>query len=177
VRRLVPILACTAALTGGCDRAYRTTQIDDEIPAANTWLVRTLEDEAVENAIVAQRTIYAYHFVRDSAELTPVGRRDLRVLASYFSKHPGSLSVRRGEESDELYQRRLAAVGDALATHGVDPAAVSRTDDLPRGDGVNSDRAIAIQKAANAPGAGAAAKDTSGDDAQGSSSSEKGANR
>jgi hypothetical protein len=149
--RSLPILLCGLALVAGCDRAYRTRQIDDEVPAANAWMVRTLNDESVENAVIAQRTIYPYHFARDSAELTPVGERDMRILGAHFAHSPGSLSVRRGAEGSDLYQARLRSVGDALTRAGVDPNAIRIADDMPGGEGVNSERAVAILTISNTP--------------------------
>lgn len=154
MRLAIPLLACAAAALSGCDRGYRTRHIDDEVPAANVWMVRTMSDEAVENAVVAQRTIYPYHFVRDSAELTPVGERDVRVLAAHFRDHPGSLNVRRGDGADGLFDARTRSVAEALARHGVEPSSIRLTDNLPGGDGVSSDRAIEILKAGTRMGGG-----------------------
>lgn len=147
MRLAIPLLVCAAAALPGCDRGYRTRHIDDEVPAANVWMVRTMSDEAVENAVIAQRTIYPYHFVRDSAELTPVGERDIHVLAAHFKKNPGSLNLRPGDEGEALFRARTQSVADALARNGVDPSLIRLTDELPGGDGVSSDRAIEVLRA------------------------------
>lgn len=176
---LVPLTLLGAVLLGGCERAYRTREIDDEMPATNVWMVRTLSDESVENAIIAQHTIYPYHFGRDSADLTPIGQRDVRVLGRHFAKHPGELSIRRGDETDDLYQRRTAAVMDALQREGVNPESIRRGGGTPGGEGIETNRALAVLKIGNEPrkiGAGAGGDSQSGD-MQGGTSQEMGGNR
>jgi hypothetical protein len=177
VHPLVPLCLLGATTLAGCDRAYRTREIDDEMPAANVWMVRTLSDESVENAVIAQHTIYPYHFVRDSAELTAVGQRDARVLGRHFARHPGELSMQRGDAPDELYQRRTASVMEALQREGVNPETIRRGGGMPGGDGVETNRAVAVLRIGNQPRGTGAGSDTRSDDAQGATSNEIGGNR
>ncbi len=78
-------LAC--GLLSGCqenrETAGPTKNLDME-------LVRTLNNIGVENAIIAQHTLYPYHFVADGETLNDLGQRDFAVLARHYAEHPAS---------------------------------------------------------------------------------------
>ena len=109
----------------------------------NTNIVGTYNDIALENAIIAQHTLYGYHFIDGSAELNQLGNRDLTVLANHSKRSPTELCIQRGT-SDELYQERVNSVLDFLRKNSVDTNAITISSRLPGGDGVSAYRAIAI---------------------------------
>lgn len=127
-------LAVTLA-AGGCG-SYRQEAMDRS--QQNETFVRTINDAQVNAAVVRQRTIFPYHFVPYSAELTELGERDLRVLAAYFLQHPGQLNIRRGDADEALYAARIEATMAELELDGVDRNRLQVADELAGGDGIIS---------------------------------------
>lgn len=113
-------------------------------PAPERWVGESVRNAAVERAIVVQHTLFAYHFVEDAAELNPLGRRDLSVLAAHLREHTGELNVRRGGVSKKLYDERVKAVAEALVHAGVAKEQFEIGDGPPDGGGITSERIISI---------------------------------
>lgn len=101
---------------------------------------------SLQRALVAQSTLFPYHFVPGSSELNELGRRDLLVLAYSLQEHSGSLVVRRGDASPELAEARVRSVIAALESAGVARDHVTIHDGLPGGDGLASARVLDILK-------------------------------
>ena len=99
---------------------------------------------SLQRAIIAQSTVYPYHFVPDAAELNGLGQRDVSVLAAHLRDHAGSLVVSRGSVSQQLHDARVKAVLAALEQEGVPANQVAVREGLPGGDGVASVRVIDI---------------------------------
>lgn len=144
---LVMFLVCCLAMS--CQENLRETQDDRNLDAE---LVNALNNLGVENAIVAQHTLYPYHFVSDAEELNELGRRDLLVLAGHFRRHEGILNVRRGETPPELYEARLTHTIDELRKAGVDTDRMGIADGMPGGAGMPSTRVINIMERSFEPG-------------------------
>ena len=125
----------------GCEES--TTKGPDERDI-NTRLLNSYNDTAIQNAVISQHTLYAYHFVQDGPELNELGERDLVVLIQHFAKNGGSLNIRRHEASAELYQARVNTVRDRLREAGIDMERVSVSDGMPGGSGMASERVIVI---------------------------------
>lgn len=137
----VVAICLVCGLLSGCEEDKRT--------AANrrfdTEMVRTLNNIGVENAIIAQHTLYPYHFVVDGEKLNDLGQRDFGVLARHFTEHPGLLNVRQGEGvSPELYKARVAYVTSRLKDAGIDPARVRISDGMPGGSGLPAEQVVTI---------------------------------
>jgi hypothetical protein len=115
-------------------------------------LVKTLNNIGVENALIAQHTIYPYHFVADAGELNELGQHDLAVLANHFREHPGTLNVERGNETDTLYEARMAHVLAKLKAAGVETDHMTVSEGMPGGSGMASERLIPILKSEPASG-------------------------
>jgi len=135
----------TFGVLTGCSEQQTAHQGDGNL---DVELVRTLNNVAVENAIIAQHTIYPYHFVADAGGLNELGQRDLTVLANHFKEHPGILNVHRGDAADALYDARIADVLRRLKAAGVDVNRLSVSEGMPGGSGMASERVIAILQAA-----------------------------
>jgi hypothetical protein len=134
-----------AATTLGCQQEKSESPPPfQERQAMNRWAIQGYTDQSINNAIIAQHTVFPYHFAADSAELTELGKRDLDVLASHFKDYPGQLNVSQGATSDLLYQQRLAAVQDALVQAGVDSSRMSFGDEPAGGPGMVSERCLII---------------------------------
>lgn len=114
----------------------------------NVELVNTINNIQVENAIIAQHTLYPYHFVADGEELNDLGERDFGVLAKHFKEHPGILNIRRGETSADLYEARVAGIMSGLKEAGIETNRMSVADGMPGGPGMSSERAVTILKEA-----------------------------
>ena len=108
---------------------------------ANAWLVESLRDAAIENAIIREHTIYPYQFNENSAELNELGQRDMRILADYFKENPGDLNVRKASTAHDLYDNRVKKVIAVLTDAGVDMDRVEISDGLPGGDGITGSEA------------------------------------
>ncbi len=107
-------------------------------------LVKTINNISVENAIIAQRTLYPYHFVADGEQLNELGQRDFAVLARHFKEHPGVLNIRQGQASPELYEARIAQILSGLNQAGVETDRMSISDAMPGGSGMPSEQVITI---------------------------------
>ena len=136
-RFLEPLLM--ASLLAGCASTTPPTQPQG---ASEAWVGDTLRAASMHRAIIVQSTLYPYHFVHGSAELNPLGERDLAVLADHISDHGGELNLHRGAASFELYAARSRSVLDALAEEGLDTAGLSIVDGTPGGDGMSGSRVI-----------------------------------
>ena len=135
----VAIVALAALM--GCDVPPGSGQ---EQALQNTWLVQSYGDDAIKNAIIAQHTLYPYHFVRNSPVLNPVGKHDLTILAAHFQKYPGELNLARGDARLDVYLARVKTMAAYLKRSHVDPDRIAIADGLPGGDGILSDRVVKI---------------------------------
>jgi hypothetical protein len=146
MRRYGVLAVClVCSLGGGCQENLHESQGDRNL---DVELVNTLNDLGVENAVVAQHTLYPYHFAANGEELNELGHRDLAVLARHFAKHEGTLNVRRGETAPELYEARLTYIIEELKNAGVDTGRMVIADGMPGGPGMPSERVVTIMKKA-----------------------------
>ena len=103
------ILSCSLLATAlaGC-----WSPADPEVMPgrAAQWSGDVIRAAAINKAVVSQHVIYPYHFVSNTAQLNPLGQRDLTVLADYYRSHPGALSIRRVGAAQTLYDARVVAV-------------------------------------------------------------------
>lgn len=146
-------LAC-GLLNSGCQQnQVQETGLDRDM--VNKKMLEAYSDMAIQNAIIAQHTLYPYHFVNNSTDLNNVGKRDLGVLIQHFQKNPGKLIVQRGAEEEALYQARLQAVSKTLIEAGIAKDKIYIADGMPGGDGMSSAMAIEIlEKSKDAPCSG-----------------------
>jgi hypothetical protein len=131
-------LSILIAVVAGCNPQ------PEERRQENIWLRKSISDTAMNQAIIAQYTLFPYHFISNSPMLNGLGRHDLDVLASHFSRHLGDLNVRQGDVATALYEARVATVIDALADAGVERDRINIGDALPGGDGMTSERVLSI---------------------------------
>ncbi len=98
------VLSWVVLLGAGC------TAGATEVGEGEMWVGDAIRRASIDRAIVAQRTLYPYHFVTDAAELNDLGRRDLRALAKHYREHTGELALWRGGASETLYEARQTTV-------------------------------------------------------------------
>lgn len=132
------VLALTTAACNTMQERYQARR------PFNAWAVESVTDGAINQAIIAQGTLFPYHFDPRAETLNHLGKHDLAVLAEYYREHPGQLSLPRGSLSDGLYERRVATVATALAQSGVQKDRISIANALPGGSGMPSERVVVI---------------------------------
>ena len=159
--------ALLALLAAGCNANKGT----DVVEHVGPWAGDELANAAMNNAIVAQHTLYPYHFEAGSARLNELGNRDLNVLVDHFLQAGGGLNVRRGGAAQPLYEERVKAVLERLAAAGVAEGAVSVQDGLPGGEGMSSERVIVLLKEKMSKGSSIASGGASGSGASASATS------
>lgn len=147
---VVAVMSCAGCLVCGCQE--RTSR-EEASKRFDMELVNTLNNVGVEQAILAQHTLYPYHFVTDGEELNQLGQHDLDVLARHFRQYAGTLNIRPGEVPAQLYEARVVHVAERLKQAGVEADRVNIADGMPGGTGMSSERAVIIL-AATAGGSG-----------------------
>jgi hypothetical protein len=134
-------LVC-AVLFCGCQEEQAGPTVDED--AVNRKIVDTYSDLAIQNAIIAQHTLYPYHFVNNGAQLNKLGQRDLSILVQHFQNNPGQLTLQQGGTESLLYQSRAQAVYETLLAGGIPDGKIRITDGMPGGDGITSNSIIEI---------------------------------
>lgn len=110
----------------------------------NAWLLASVRDTAINQAIILQGVVHPYHFVSGAAVLNDLGKHDLNVLAAHYRRHPGALSIRRGNAATDLYEARVARVVKTLTRAGVEKGRVAICDTFPGGEGMTSERVLRV---------------------------------
>ncbi len=148
--RTLHVLAAAAALLAlaGCDQPAEG-RLRDARQELNQRLVQSYGDDAIKGAVMAQHTLYPYHFVPNAAVLNKLGENDLQILAEHFRDHPGQVNVRRGDATTRLFRARVQTVLQAMEDAGVDTGKLVVTDALPGGDGMPSEQVLEIRAQAD----------------------------
>ncbi|MCI0499673.1 MAG: hypothetical protein L0Y36_08345 [Planctomycetales bacterium] len=132
-------------LLNGC---YKEEEVIEPAPIdqskVDKALVESYSDLAIQNAIIAQHTIYPYHFVTNSAQLNGLGERDLAVLTAHFQQNPGQICLAQGQTESLLYQSRAQTIYEKLLQAGIPDGKIRITGGLPGGDGMPSSAVIEI---------------------------------
>jgi hypothetical protein len=137
-----------AASLGACRSEHEQGRLEGTAAMRSGEQIRAA---AIERAIVAQRTLYSYHFEIGSPELNELGRRDLGVLARHLTQAGGRIVLARGEADEGLYRTRAERVLAALKEAGVPPERAKLAEGLPGGDGMSGARLVEILERAAAP--------------------------
>ena len=133
------------ALLAGCSQNQNVQKNESkDTYVVNKEIVNSLNNIGIENAIIAQHTLFPYHFVKNSAELNELGQKDLAVLAKHLSRCPGDLNVRKADTPDDIYQARVDIVIDRLKKAGMPADQIRIVDGIPGGDGMVSERVVKI---------------------------------
>ena len=119
---------------------------DDVQYAADQQFVKEPFDEQARLGIVRQRTLFEADFQMDSAVLSPLGRKDVTILAQAVLESGGRISVRQGSASAELYAARIAEVRARLVAAGVQVERIELVDRNAGGTGESTAEALVIRK-------------------------------
>ena len=141
-RTITIVLYGVAAWLPACHSMQR-----DAGRSARSAFQSASQETAVNNAIIAQHTLFPYHFVANGSALDELGLYDLAVLTAHFIKYPGELNVRRGDATPELYSDRVNVVIELLSAGGVDTNRVATRDAPAGGDGRPAEQVLAIMEA------------------------------
>lgn len=141
VSMLIIMIGFCCVLVVGCQETVNKNQ---DTHLANSQLINSYYDIAVENAIISQHTLFPYHFVKNGAELNELGRRDFAILTKHFMQHAGHLNVRRGDAPADIYEARVNLAFDELREAGIEVERMSVSDDMPGGSGMPSERVLTI---------------------------------
>ena len=132
----------------GCEQPQQPVEPTVDTSQVNRKVVDTYSDLAIQNAIIAQHTLYPYHFVSNGVQLNGLGHRDLSVLISHFQDNPGTINVPQGDSNSELYQGRIQTVYEQLMQGGVPEEKIQIASGMPGGDGMPSNAMIEILETA-----------------------------
>lgn len=137
----IVVICFVCSLLTGCEENLSEGRSSRKL---DSELVVTLNNISVENAIIAQHTLYPYHFVPDGERLNELGRRDFSVLARHFAEHTGSLNIRRGKTPADLYEARVSHVIESLKDASIETSRVRISDRMPGGSGMPSEHVVTI---------------------------------
>ena len=126
----------------GCQEEQAAPTVDQD--AVNRKIVDTYFDLAIQNAIIAQHTLYPYHFVNNGGQLNDLGQRDLSVLIQHFQDNPGQLTLQQGGTDSRLYQSRAQTVYETMLAGGIPDDKIRITYGIPGGEGMASNSIIEI---------------------------------
>ena len=135
-------LVCALVFCGCQEEQAETNTVNES--EVNRKIVDTYSDLAIQNAIIAQHTLYPYHFVNNGAQLNGLGERDLSVLIQHFQNNPGQLILQQGGTESLLYQSRAQTVYEKLLQGGIPDGKIRITDGMPGGNGIASNSIIEI---------------------------------
>jgi hypothetical protein len=140
---MLPFLGMALLFPSGC--SHSPPALDPHMQASfqaqsafDTWTVESIQETMVNNSLIEQHAIYAYHFMPQSAALTELGEHHLTLLADRYKEQPGSLVLVRGDAPDELYTQRRATVMAALKAAAIPDDRVTIVDGLPGAKGLAS---------------------------------------
>lgn len=143
-RMLTGMVLVCVMVVAGCQEQQANGPDPIDKSAVNRAIVDTYSDLAIQNAVIAQHTLYPYHFVPNSADLNDLGRRDLAVLTEHFKANPGTLTVQQGSVDGVLYQSRAQMVYEKLMEAGIAQEKIHLADGMPGGSGMASTTVIEI---------------------------------
>jgi hypothetical protein len=152
IERAVRLVAAGLILlaTAACEHRAKPRLKDSR--ELDDWFVTTAREAGVRQAIIAEHTLYGYHFVPDSARLNDLGYHDLCILSEHFAEFPGELCVRQGSAPEDLYRQRMETVQTELVRAGVAADRMTLTSGLPGGPGLAGNRVLFImEKRIDAP--------------------------
>jgi len=142
----IPLAVACQAPSGPASTASRPESIsDDAMLDVDKRFTREPFSDQARAGVVRQRALFEMHFRAGSAELTPLGERDLAILADAVREDGGTISVRRGSAGERLYKARLETVRDGLLAAGIEPKRIRLDDGPPGGQGLSTVEAVEIR--------------------------------
>jgi len=106
----------------------------------------------VDNAMLADRTMSAVHFVPGGAELNALGVRRLMRFASILKSYGGTLHYDGPEAEESLRARRVEQIKSFLVASGLEPTQFDVRTGMAAAPGMGGVEALAIRKDTRGPG-------------------------
>jgi hypothetical protein len=110
----------------------------------NKVFLRSAFEEQTRNGIVAESTVYPYHFRTNGPQLNELGEQQVRAIAAGYRGNELRVNVPRGDTVDELYQLRVETIRKYFADAGYGSERITVTRGVPGGRGISSDFAIRL---------------------------------
>src|SRR5206468_6150325 len=99
--------------------APRDEEQSSDLIQHNRLLINLALAENVHNGVAEERAVYPHDFRAGTATLADLGVRRIAILAHALRDGTSRITVVRGEESDALYDKRVAVVREQLADAGL----------------------------------------------------------
>lgn len=112
--------------------------------ATNKWLIEHQLQQQIDQAVIAEHTLYPHHFEQGTSQLNELGLRDLALLADHLRAGAGRLNIRQSAAGQELYDARLQTVRDVLIASGVDESRLELADAQAGGPGLPSEHVVVV---------------------------------
>ena len=122
---------------------------DDKQYELDQQFVREPFTDQMRLGVVRQRSMGEEHFLPGSSSLSPLGRRDLTILAEALRDDGGSIAIRRGQADDALYDARIGEVRRRLEATGIARARIVLNQAPAGGTGVATSAAFLIREKIN----------------------------
>lgn len=123
-----------------------TTLQSIELTQFDRWAVESPLRASVEAGVIRQSALFEYHFNQGQSTLTPIGRRDLGILARHYRGQDWVLVLRHGGAGDQLYSERVLVVENLVDHQFPSRGSVTIVDGLPGGAGLASTDARRIRE-------------------------------
>ncbi len=105
-----------------------------------------------DNALLADMSMSAVHFVPRTAELNALGVRRLMRHASILKVYGGTLRYDGTEADRELRKDRVEQIREFLVASGLEPDQFDVEQGMAGGSGIAATEALGIRKATRGPG-------------------------
>jgi len=146
----VRVLATTAAAAVlvaalGCKSTTKPEPTPPGEMENNQLMLRMMMAENVYNGMASERAVYPKDFNPDTATLTELGKQRVATLLESCKGAKGRVSIIRGDELEDVYTARVAAVRQRFADAGyaLQNVTVAKADHVG-GGGISSEQAILI---------------------------------
>ncbi len=151
-RRLAAACACLMAAlpVTGCMSQPKpqpnSVRVQDDVQReADRQFTKQPFDDQVRQGVIRQKAVFESQFKPDTAELTPIGQRNVHILAQAMRDSGGRIAVPRGTADGSLYRARLETVRQALAAEGIGRERIEVGDGTAGGPGTSTAEALSIR--------------------------------
>ena len=163
-RAFLPALTAATALSAGCyphDESITTTdlqthKIDRSLVNRKDKHLQQMSD----NAMLSDMTLWDYHFVPHTSELSGSGAERLTRMAFYLDTYGGKVRYDTLLTDQGLIKERIAHVREFLKVSGADVSRVEVEAQLPGGRMFSGEEAIKVAKKGTAKPQGGAGATT-----------------
>jgi len=148
-RAFCPALAIAAALSNGCYPHDEEISTTDQVAHKMDRSLMKRKDQThlrqmVDNAMISDMTVWDYHFVPHTSELSGSGAERLERMAVYLDTYGGTVRYDTLIKDEALINERIAHVREFLKVAGADLGRVEVEAKLPGGQMFNGKEAVKV---------------------------------